>query len=641
MKKIYVPLGIFTLILTASLLPLRNEANVKFHTAEELAHFEAVALMPPVDSALIFPKSTACEGCHGFDEAEFAYITEAGEEVNVFDDWQSTMMANSAKDPFWRAKVSHETLLHPAEKDEIETKCTSCHAPQGHYTAILRGAEHYTMEDLLLDTIGLDGVGCGACHQMSAQGLGDLNSGLILYDTTRTLYGPYPGPFDGPMNEFVGYNPEYGPHINDPGLCASCHTLLTETHDLEGNNTGQKFVEQATYQEWLNSFYEGDQSCQHCHIPQLDEEIVISSGYAFLDGRAPFGRHDLVGANTTMLNLMLENREELGIEADFGDFEETISKTFDMLQQQSLDLTMDFTGETEDTLFFALELTNKAGHKFPSGYPSRRATVEFTVLSAAGDTLFQSGVHDANYEVQGRDADYEDHYNVINSPEQVQIYEFVIGDVNGDVTTVLERGAITLKDNRLTPLGFVTAHPTYDTVQVVGSAATDPNFNFSGATEGTGKDSLFYHIPLNDYAGAVTVAAKVWYQATPPAWMQEMFAETTPEIETFRTMFDNTDRSPVLVQSQVLEIPFVGTSAVREPAFARETRIYPNPTEGRFYLELPENLAVTRIELYDAEGKRLRIYPGTAREFVLTKQGIYFLTVLTAEGEQMTRRIVR
>ena len=34
---------------------------------------------------------------------------------------------------------------------------------------------------------------------------------------------------------------------------------------------------------------------------------------------------------------------------------------------------------------------------------------------------------------------YEPHHDVITQGDQVQIYEMVMGDVNGDVTTVLER----------------------------------------------------------------------------------------------------------------------------------------------------------------------------------------------------------
>jgi hypothetical protein len=48
----------------------------------------------------------------------------------------------------------------------------------------------------------------------------------------------------------------------------------------------------------------------------------------------------------------------------------------------------------------------------------------------------------------------EPHYQIINRPDQAQIYEMVMGDVNGQFTTVLMRGYAPLKDNRLPPIGF-------------------------------------------------------------------------------------------------------------------------------------------------------------------------------------------
>ena len=61
------------------------------------------------------------------------------------------MMANAAIDPFWRAKVSQEILINPAHSVALQTKCTSCHSPQGHYTAILRGATQYTIDEMIAE----------------------------------------------------------------------------------------------------------------------------------------------------------------------------------------------------------------------------------------------------------------------------------------------------------------------------------------------------------------------------------------------------------------------------------------------------------------------------------------------------------
>jgi hypothetical protein len=129
----------------------------------------------------------------------------------------------------------------------------------------------------------------------------------------------------------------------------------------------------------------------------------------------------------------------------------------------------------------------------------------------------------------------------------VQIYEMVMGDVNDDVTTVLERAKTALKDNRLTPQGFSTAHYTYDTVAIAGVPASDTDFNLDDlGNEGTGADIVHYHVPMSTYTGALTVHARVWYQPVPPRWNAEMFSNTGARIDTFRTMYEASDGTPEL-----------------------------------------------------------------------------------------------
>ena len=48
-------------------------------------------------------------------------------------------------------------------------------------------------------------------------------------------------------------------------------------------------------------------------------------------------------------------------------------------------------------------------------------------------------------------AQYEPHYAVLSQPDQVQIYEGIILNSDGQVTTTLLRAASYIKDNRLLP----------------------------------------------------------------------------------------------------------------------------------------------------------------------------------------------
>src|SRR4029079_17720480 len=82
--------------------------------------------------------------------------------------------------------------------------------------------------------------------------------------------------------------------------------------------------------------------------------------------------------------------------------------------------------------------------------------------------------------IQGNDADadatkLEPHYTEIRQPDQVQIYESVMGDAAGRPTTGLLTAVRYLKDNRLLPRGFdkATAEPE---IGVVGGALADPHF---------------------------------------------------------------------------------------------------------------------------------------------------------------------
>ena len=281
--------------------------------------------------------------------------TQDGVDVNVVDAWRSTMMANAARDPFWRAKVSHEVLVNPAHQAELEDKCTTCHAPMGNFESHFTGQGRYAIASLEQDPLALDGVSCVPCHMQRGDSIGSFFSGQLKLDTLgRPIYGPYADStiFPYPMEDFVNYTPKFGAQVLDGGLCAGCHTLITETADLNGNLTGDEFIEQATYHEWLNSDFNPDRfqspdsgiTCQGCHVPQLNDDIgvVISANYIFLQPKTPFGRHEFAGANTFVLNMLKQHGDTLVVTATNAQFDSTIARTEVMLRQRSLLLQTTF-----------------------------------------------------------------------------------------------------------------------------------------------------------------------------------------------------------------------------------------------------------------------------------------------------------
>ncbi|MCB0525731.1 MAG: T9SS type A sorting domain-containing protein [Saprospiraceae bacterium] len=663
-KTVILAILVPAVIAIMAKIPVKKQLK-NFHSDAELAIFQQLKWHPntitgldtadvppphllPIDSNILFPTAKTCGGCHGFDPQMHALVSNSGEDVNIYDDWRSTMMANSAKDPFWRAKVRHEILVNPSHSVELQTKCTSCHAPAGHYQAKLHDhVNQYLLADLYQDTLGLDGVTCQACHAQSEERIGDLNSGNLNFDTNyiRVAYGPYEMVFAPPMHEFVGITPTFGGHIFDAGLCAGCHTLITNTVDLDGELTGGSFVEQATYHEWLNSDFDEDHdniTCQACHIPQIPDEVIVSANYQFLTPRYPFGLHQLAGANVTMLKLLKENRDKLEISAEPEHFDSTIAATLRMLQQKSIDMSLSTGVLYGDSAHFDVKLTNKAGHKFPSGYPSRRAWIEFEVKNQSGEIVFHSGKVNPDYSLQSEKPNMEPHHNYIGDPAQVQIYEMVPGDVNSNFTNVLERGHKAIKDNRLVPKGFLLSDPVYDTTEIIGSALLDPDFNHSeDGIEGSGSDIVHFAIPLKGYKGLLSVSARVWYQSLPPKWMAPIFEYSGPEIDSFKAMFDNADLAPILVTEQTLADVYVSPVGTVDHGENSLVSISQNVSSNGIIHVMPSaNTQIKEITVWSGNGKMVWQSNAVAIVRLPETAGIYFLHIKTNTGT-VTRKILR
>ena len=559
-------------------------------------------------------------------------MTDAeGNDVSIQDDWQISMMGLSAYDPFWRATVAHETHAFPTQQAHIEGVCLSCHSPLGHFQAKLNGSS-YAYATMLSDSLGLDGVSCSACHQQPEAGLGSAFSGQYTLDTNRVLFGPYPNPFRGPMQIYVRFEPEYGEHISSSGICASCHTLITETLDPAGQPTGNFFVEQATYHEWLNSAYPNTgATCQSCHMPQLEEPIVIASGLLALEGRTPYGVHQFQGANTAMLTLMRDHRDALGlpVPADTNTWNESIANNRASLGRAAT-LAVAGPNMLDDTLSFDVSLTNKTGHKLPSGYPSRLLWLEVMLVSEDGtDTLFRSGHLDADGDISGRDHPFEPHHQVIRRTDDVQIYELAMGDLDARLTTRLNAAYRPLKDNRLLPGGFSTLHSTYDTVAIWGDALQDPDYTLMSPS---GADKVAYRIPVNGWSGSARLTVRLHYQTLPPRWMRELFsADTLADVGAFKSMYAGYDRFTETIAETTIADIAINTVRVNDPTELR-VRVYPNPSVGReLFLDLPEELARqgTTLRIVNLRGATI-LQQHFARRVTLpagTTPGVYYLQV--------------
>src|ERR1700757_4302343 len=82
-----------------------KDSPLTYHTLEQINAYHDTLKRAPIAAGQYFLPSSSCRGCHGYDLAHNSNIDEAGEDVNLVDRWESSMMALSSKDPFWRAKV--------------------------------------------------------------------------------------------------------------------------------------------------------------------------------------------------------------------------------------------------------------------------------------------------------------------------------------------------------------------------------------------------------------------------------------------------------------------------------------------------------------------------------------------------------
>jgi hypothetical protein len=613
----------------------------------------------PITEGVDHMGSGNCVLCHGPDPV--AMQDAEGGDVNVIRDWSGTMMANSAKDPFWRSKVAHEQLVNPEYAAEIANVCTGCHAPAGHHEALLAGAEHYTIDELVDDPLGLDGVNCTACHTMSDDNLASRFNGDLPTNSDRIIYGPFEPQVTMPMQNNVNYTPTEGSHFLTSNVCAPCHSLYTHTFDLEGQPTGGVFFEQSTFKEWANSSYAADDiTCQACHMPLLAEQTILSDRPPWLEPNR-YGQHHLIGGNKVMLSILRDNAELLELPAYPAAFDSSIARTERILTRHTANLNLTPLATAEPGVVeFEVEVENLAGHKYPGGYPSRIAFLEFVLTDPDGNELFRSGGWSPEEGVWGRDGNenpliFEPHHQVISSQDQVQVYEMVFADVAGQPTTVLDRAASILKDNRLPPLGFDPEHVSYDTTRFGPAAEADPDFNFTpDGTPGSGTDRLTYAIDLGDYTGDYTVSLKLHHLTLPMAWAQPMFdllaaTEPTAEnadqlaaIELFEGMFNAADRTPVVVAEVVWHSdPSMGF--FDEAPSPTEWKLVPNPATDQVHLEGPANQTLAAIDLLTSEGQQVAHYEGTrlvSRTLSLsdTPVGTYLVQLHLTTGETRVLR---
>jgi hypothetical protein len=482
-----------------------------------------------VPAGTVFRTSDRCVACHN------GLKTREGQDISIGLDWGASIMANASRDPYWQASVRKESIDHPESKQLIEDDCSICHMPAVRMTD--RDAKRHTEVFARLplkkfphgDNAAADGVTCSVCHQIEnvdlgtpATFVGNVTIAKADANGDRPEYGPFAidkGHQTLMHSSTATYRPTEGHHMSNPGLCGSCHTLYTDALGRNGEKIG-RFPEQVPFQEWQHSEYSSGktrETCQQCHMPRVDEAVAITSLYG--QPRVGMRQHVFVGANFLMQGMLQAHRDELATAAQPEQLDDAAKSTTEFLQTRSAKVTIRGVERTSNGLAVEVQVENLTGHKLPTAYPSRRAWLHVVVRDGKGRIVFESGAFNPDGSIVGNDNDedplrFEPYYREITRADQVEIYEPILKDSDGKVTTGLLHAVGYLKDSRLLPKGFDKATAEKD-IAVVGRAADDPEFSDKGSM-------VRYSISTGNTAGPFKIVAELWYQPIGFRWAHNL-----------------------------------------------------------------------------------------------------------------------
>ncbi|MEM9303042.1 MAG: hypothetical protein AAGE01_13075 [Pseudomonadota bacterium] len=434
-----------------------------------------------------------------------------------------------------------------------------------------------------------DGISCTVCHHISDDDLDSENrfTGNFPTGPNDEFYGPYEDVVEKPMQHALGTTPKHGAQIKDSALCSTCHNILLPVLSNQGQPIvvgtidGQALThsyEQTTGLEWQNSKFAqagSFESCQDCHLPHefggepvtpIEIANIESNEFAPTDNRLPdpeitltprkeYGRHALHGLNLFLNQMFQQFPVILGIrQIDYAGSIEPSTQPALVTAAESM--TAMATEETAELSILQLDLDpsgrvvadvrvlNRAGHYLPSGVGFRRVFLEFVVEGRDG-LLWASGrtnglgvildgtsdrVLDTEYGADDSTA-FQPHYETITAGDQVQIYQELIKDSDGILTTSFLRRAHTVKDNRLRPEGFDVAFYAGNASPYIQLLAEElrglPSFedpDYSNPDR-TGADHLRYEFELTpaQVAAIERVTVRLYNQSIPPFYLQQRF----------------------------------------------------------------------------------------------------------------------
>jgi hypothetical protein len=397
---------------------------------------------------------------------------------------------------------------------------------------------------------------CGACHTVHLPVMAD---GKVIGHTYEQ--GTYP---EWAFSAYrTGDTPQGGKLPSGAGpLAESCQGCHMPSKDASGKPYRSKI---AGIQE-------------HSNFPEV--EYALGGKDIDLPVREGFARHTLVGLNVFFVKTAQQFPDVLGIRTQDPML---VGKGLDPLlftEQAMLDQASHSTAKIAVSgvekkggkLAATVRVDSKVGHKLPSGVGFRRAFLEFDVLDGNGNVLWASGrtngagviVDEAGKAVAGElwwkddctallhpdELVFQPHYQVIRRQDQAQIYQELVTAPSGKhpecglhveprppLTTSFLSICGRAKDNRILPQGFLSLAERTEIALALGANADlaedvepygvgeDPDYKAGG-----GGDSLVYEVDLAGLSGTpASVQATLYYQATPPFYLQDRFCTSDSE----------------------------------------------------------------------------------------------------------------
>jgi hypothetical protein len=277
-------------------------------------------------------------------------------------------------------------------------------------------------------------------------------------------------------------------------------------------------------------------------IPEIGIQTSLPADELILQNRTFYARHQLLGINPFALEMFDQFRTDLGLYAQDGLLppdpaivsgqKTAVEGAVILAQTATAEVTFDSAAKNGGQLTADVRIQNLVGHNFPSGVEFRRAFLDLQVLDGSGNVLWESGGTNADGVITDTAGNpllteffspsqqtFQPHFwtgNPITSDRQVELYEEMVLDPQGQLTTSFLSLDNKVKDNRIQPQGRSSSGPSADITAAVGTGA-DPSYQ-----GGCGCSVVRYQLPLT---GGLTNAAKVqatlYYQSIPPYYLRQ------------------------------------------------------------------------------------------------------------------------